>query len=624
MPFTSHLLRTARTLRHVRLRQLAARVWLKSRLRLYQVFPPVATRPVSAVTLNETGLQCLERWQHIKRPFKSRHDEARQAAEIASGRFTFLNRSREYKTTVDWTGNGMSRLWRYHLHYGGYIASLANAAERFHEPAWGKRAWDLIEEWEQANVPGSCPAWEPYPLSLRIVHWASVLSALRREDVTGVRWQRLLVSLYRQAEYLSRHLEWHLGGNHLIKNAKALWVAGLLFDGTAAARWREHGLQLLLSELRHQILPDGGHYERSPMYHGMVLEDVLDCLVLSREIATHDTTTHGQAALEQLRETAVRMTHWFQLMLHPDRSLALFNDSVLAGEVTPDALLGYAAHVLPSCRVVHEQGVTELDASGYYILRSGVGRMIIDCGAVGPDDLPAHAHADTLSYELSWNGRRLIVDSGVAEYEVGELRQYVRSTRAHNTVVVDSLDQSEIWSSHRVGRRAYPVGAAATFKENMIRFTGTHDGYAHLGVLHARHILALDDLWIVVDEVLGQGRRCLENIIHFHPSVKLLSAQDGYLLSAPDLPSIRLHRLGNLEVRLQEGRYCPDWNRIFSNTVAIWSGETDLPAVFGYFLIPPERDVQLEVSHDKGGVSVMGQVGGRAVHLRSERCMSFF
>lgn len=625
MLLVRNLPRTARTLRHLRLRQLAARSWLQLRYRLYKAFPFAASTGFTpSAKLNESGLRCIERWQCVKRSNVLSERSAQRAREAAGGCFTFLNRSRHYGATVDWMANDMSRLWQYHLHYGDYIPDLVHGAERLREPGWTERAWALIEDWERANPPGCRPAWEPYPLSLRIVNWTSAAGALRRGQAAGERWPRLLRLLHRQATYLARHLEYHLGGNHLIKNAKAMWVAGLLFDDATAMRWRQRGMQLLLSELRQQILPDGGHYERSPMYHGVVLDDVLDCLVLAREVAEQGFPPGG-ASIEELTETARRMVRWFQAMLHSDRGLALFNDSVVGAEPDPGELLAYAARVLPYITGGDEAAaVTELRTSGYYILCSGKGRMVIDCGEIGPDDLPAHAHADTLSYEFTWDGQRLVVDSGIAEYAPGELRQYVRSTRAHNTVVVDGREQSETWASHRVGRRAYPVAVETTYAADVVRFTGAHDGYAWLGVLHHRHVLAYGNLWVVVDELLGHGRHRFENFIHFHPSVMPRPGKNGYLLSVPDLPDLRLEWLGDQTVSLEQGRYCPDWNCVFPNPVAVLAGETELPATFGYFLAPAELDVRLRLSSDARGVSVLGQAGGQAVHMRSERCVSSF
>ena len=85
--------------------------------------------------------------------------------------------------------------------------------------------------------------------------------------------QRLLGSLARQLRFLERNLELDLGGNHLIKNIKALLWAGRFFENGEAARWQAKGETLLRRELEEQILADGMHYERSPAYHGQVFVD---------------------------------------------------------------------------------------------------------------------------------------------------------------------------------------------------------------------------------------------------------------------------------------------------------------------------------------------------------------
>ena len=96
-------------------------------------------------------------------------------------------------------------------------------------------------------------------------------------------------------------------------------------------------------------------------------------------------------------------------------------------------------------------------ASGYFVIRNLDDMLVVDCGEVGPDYQPGHAHCDTLSFELASDGRTIIVDSGVYDYEDSEMRRYVRSTRAHNTAMVDGCEQSEIWGAFRVARRARPI-----------------------------------------------------------------------------------------------------------------------------------------------------------------------
>src|SRR5262249_26234360 len=149
-------------------------------------------------------------------------------------------------------------------------------------------------------------------------------------------------------------------------------------------------------------------------------------------------------------------------------------------------VIGYEPPVRPTGLATYEQA-----ESGYYVCRNGEDVMILDCGSIGPDYQPGHAHCDTLSYELAINGRRVIVDSGVFDYEPSSERAYARSTRAHNTVVVDGEDQSEIWGVFRVARRAKPLRAFFEKQLNgSIRFEGTHDGYARLvgRPIHKRHM----------------------------------------------------------------------------------------------------------------------------------------
>ena len=66
---------------------------------------------------------------------------------------------------------------------------------------------------------------------------------------------------------------------------------------------------------------------------------------------------------------------------------------------------------------------------------------------------PEHAHADALSFELCFEGARLVTDTGVCEYAPGPRRDRSRATRSHATIEVDARDQAELWSAHRIGGR---------------------------------------------------------------------------------------------------------------------------------------------------------------------------
>ena len=169
---------------------------------------------------------------------------------------------------ADWQRADLEKLWLYNLHYFDDLRARDAAGRRAEQRA-------LLERWVRENPPGMGVGWEPYPCSLRIVNWIKWALA------GGELGPALEQSLALQAEHLSRHVEHHLQGNHLLANAKGLAFAGLFFSGAAAQRWLAAAVALLERQLPEQILADGGHCERSPMYHALVLEDLLDLINLS-------------------------------------------------------------------------------------------------------------------------------------------------------------------------------------------------------------------------------------------------------------------------------------------------------------------------------------------------------
>jgi uncharacterized heparinase superfamily protein len=315
-----------------------------------------------------------------------------------------------------------------------------------------------------------------------------------------------LHSLAVQARWLRQRLEWHLGGNHFFANAKALVFAGVFFQGQEAAGWLKLGLRLLEREIAEQILPDGGHFERSPMYHAIVLGDLLDvCNILGAGGLQHPRAWAACAA---------RMGAWLATMTHPDGEIAFFNDAALGIAATPAALAEYTAHVLGGVPGA-AAGTRLLPESGYARLESGRAVLLADCGAIGPDHLPAHAHADTLSFELSLGRERVLVNSGASVYAPGPERQRQRGTAAHNTLVVDGQDSSEVWHGFRVARRARPLDVVLDESDAGVALQAGHDGYRRLPGrnIHRRRWILGERCLTVEDTVSGAHRSA---IAHFH------------------------------------------------------------------------------------------------------------
>jgi uncharacterized heparinase superfamily protein len=424
--------------------------------------------------------------------------------------FRFLNRGGSVETAGDWNAATCDKLWLYNLHYFDDL----NADESSVRGAWHRH---LIARWIRENPPGHGNGWEPYPSSLRVVNWIKWALAGNPLD------QEALQSLAIQTRYLRRRLEWHLLGNHLFANAKALLFAGLYFDGDEAEHWRCIGLQILARETPEQILPDGGHFELSPMYHSIIQEDLLDLVNLARTYPDRVPEHVVASWIAALR----RMRSWLVAMLHQDGGISFFNDAAHGIAVSPAELEAYAQRLRLGGCPGPSDGVTHLEPSGYIRVQQGDYVALLDVGGVGPDYLPGHAHADTLSFEISASGQRLVVNSGTSLYEAGLERFRQRSTAAHNTVVVDGESSSEVWNSFRVARRAHPINLSISRTGDDTHVQCAHDGYWRLPgkVTHGRDWHFRADGFTLEDRLDGNFSSAV-SYLHFHPDVRLFPAED--------------------------------------------------------------------------------------------------
>lgn len=612
------LARLVRAIRQLTLQQITSRLAMIVRFQAYRRFPALAAAQTrGSASFRDDALATLTRWTARRYPNGPSSNDAAVAEKLLAGRFRFAEREADLgHPPREWRPTGQSRLWLYHLHYFDYARSLALWSRAGRGPAAAEHGWAIADDWLQANLPGSMPGWEPYPASIRLVNWLAAWAlapdALRAFP-GGV--GRLANAIAAHARFVERHLEFHIGGNHLIKNARALVFAGRVLDGPEADRWTRKGTELLRAEIRRQVLADGGHSERSPLYQCIVLEDLVDCVDLT-EIAPND-----------LHELAGRMIAWLDAMSHPDGGLSLFNDSVAFPEPTPRDVTAYGRRViaLPQTAAARDPELIALPDSGYFVLRSGDGRAIVDCGDIGPPELGAHAHADTLSFELTWRGERVIVDSGVSEYRSGELRDYVRSTRAHNTAVIDRTDQSELWGSHRSGRRARPLRVALEHSGNLLRFVGAHDGYRRLGVTHFRHIVAVPPAWIVIDEILGRGQHDAATFIHLHPDLHVEHAgAEASVRSGVSGIDLRVRAFDGLSFTREPGRYSAGWGIVRSNAVMRLAARSTAPLAIGYVLCPAETTVEIRVRQRPGGVTISTSIGGVSSVIESDRPAGIF
>lgn len=420
--------------------------------------------------------------------------------ELMQDRVTFLHE----ENSIDWNGiwyaDTKSHLWNFNLHYFEYIHPLTN---RYLETG-DKRALDktvqMIRGWICRNPRESGgDGWSAYTISLRLTNWMAYIAAVGDKVDPSFR-KELEESMFEQYVYLSEHLEKHILGNHYYENLKTLVLCSLFFGNTQSLPIY---LEAFRKECREEILPDGMHFELSPMYQKIVLEGLLRVAVALREAEKPD------AQLEQMAGdmlSAAWSLEW-DLSRTP-----LFNDSGDNVAKSLAGLMACAGRYLDIAPVYH----SAFPRSGYYIFTDGPWKLIIDAGQPGPSYIPGHSHCDSMSFELFRDGAPFLVNCGTYAYQCCE-RSWFRSTQAHNTVQVYGVEQSEIWSTFRLARRS--ATAVLEVLENGIRMEMTD----YRGNRIRREILLKSDSLYIRDQARGMT---LQNYLHSIPEIAIDSSGD--------------------------------------------------------------------------------------------------
>jgi hypothetical protein len=367
---------------------------------------------------------------------------------LAAGDFEHLNqRVRIGRGSPDWMlgPRTQNRLWIVTLHYHYWVHDLAEVvrggsgesceAEELLIDYWA----DWIDRCD-LDVPGARElAWNTFAVATRIGWWSRACLLLGRQwfEMRLRFAEKVLQSLWRQAEYVFRHVEWDLRGNHLMRDACGLAWAARLLDDPRSDRWMSRATELALAQIEEQILSDGGHFERSPMYHLQVMEDVQTLALLVED----------PEARETLAKAWSRMADFAQWMQHPDGQIPLLNDAAIGAGLTAEQMLQLGSENPALSTDLNSTGAPSggryFDATGLVVWQGSRWTVFFDVGEVGPGCQPGHAHADSLAVECSVDGRRLFVDPGAFAYDRGEQRRYDRSTAAHNTVCIDETDSAK-------------------------------------------------------------------------------------------------------------------------------------------------------------------------------------
>lgn len=497
-----------RTVRHLRAEQVWYRLWYMVKRRVYTA-PSVPDAAIQAAhsfpALPQSGLPAYERYVPSTKTF------------------AFLNISNSFPEKTDWNFAGYGKLWTYNLNYFEWLYDEGiSVADRL----------QTIQQYVQAQATLK-DGVEPYPISLRTISWIQFLSRNRVQD------EAVTELLYKHCHWLAAFPEYQIGANHLLENAFALFFAAHYFND---AGFYDIASKLLKRELQEQILPDGGHYELSPMYHSIILHRLLDAILLSKH-----SGRFMDAGLAQLMERqAAAMLGWLQAFCFADGNYAMVGDAVPGIAPTPQHLLDYAATlgIAPGKKTLQECGYRKVTGNNW--------ELLLDVGDIAPSYQPGHAHADTLSFCVQVDGKPLIVDTGISTYQKDERRQQERGTAAHNTICIEGENSSEVWSGFRVGRRA----KVDILQEDDNQITAAHTGYRHLGITHERSLQWGPGKIIITDTLKNYNGQNALLYLHFYPDAHIVQeAEDRFTVN-----NTRIHLQGIDSCSIETYEYCAGYN----------------------------------------------------------------
>lgn len=468
-----------------------------------------------------------------------------KADGILNNEFTFLN-NLSYKFTGDikWNCNIFDyRLWNFNLNYFDYLDTLSIAYSFTNNLEYIDKGIELINSWILANSKYfDEDIWDPYVISKRIYNIINFIS-FNKKNINFNKNNKINESIYTQAKYLSKNIEYFIDANHVIMDAKGLIFAGVYFDDK---KLLAKGFRILLKEYKRQVLDDGAHYEKSPSYQVEVLSHYVECYILLNK---NNYKNYGIKLINIID----KMSEYLSNIMLPNGNIPLINDSSLDYPFNANDLLqivsviinkrlfysekisNYVLSLLDKLEIEEYYKLTlkkrkkayniQLESSGYYIIRDEINKeeiyFLFDCGDLGPDYNLGHAHADSLNVLLNVGGKDLLIDSGTYTYKVGEDRNRYRSTIAHNTICIDNISSSQIWGGFRVAKRAKTKLLKYYEEENFIYISAKHDGYKKVlnkdKIIHKREVIYIRQKAIVIiDTIYGKIKSQHNAIINFN------------------------------------------------------------------------------------------------------------
>lgn len=474
--------------------------------------------------------------------------------QIIAGTYRFGGQTIQSEVPI-WQPVGAQAGWLAAMHGFEWLRDLRAVGS----DAARRQARTLVLSWIEHYAGWNGVAWAPEIMGLRLANWIGLHDFFCQSADDEFR-VAVFDSMARQAKHLARVLPGGIEGAPLLLALKGLIYCGLCLPGSEGRLGQ--AMRLLERELPRQILPDGGHVERSPSVQLLVLRHLVDLRAALRA-ARREVPESLQHALD-------RMTPALRFFRHGDGGLALFNASQEEDPTFIDTVLSQAdARGRPLKSAPH---------SGFERLVAGRSIVIMDTGRPSPGGLDNNAYAGTLSFEMSVGRERLIVNCGAHANPIGPWRAALAASAAHSTVTLNDTNSSEVFEEGGLGRKPARVVCERIESDGAILVEASHDGYQKtLGAIHRRRLYLSDNGEDLRGEELIDAPAGVSFAVRFHldPAVQASIVQGGgaALLRLPGGAGWRL-RAGSGTLELAESVYLGNGEEPRRTTQIVIAGET--------------------------------------------------
>jgi len=499
---------------------------------------------------------------------------------------------------------------------------------------------EILEQWIDRNPYAYSVNWAcTMEVALRIITWTWFFHVFNRSQA----WQdttfqeKFLCSLYLHVEFTERHIERSdINGNHYTADAAGLVFGGLFFGkGVNAKRWQHQGWCFLEKEIQLQVYPDGVDFEASVPYHRFVMElFLLPALYRLRMNLPVDG---------KYRDRILKMGRYTAAYSKPDGKAPLWGDADDAralpfgsqeindhryllgiagvGFISSDLLAHFDGPRDDIFWIFGEEGCANLpktaaplashsfSVGGYYVMRSSVDHVFIDCGPIGLAGRGGHGHNDCLAFEAVLDGQALISDCGAHLYTASfRERNAFRSTAYHNTPQIDGKEINRfirpdyLWNLHY---DAIPNIIQWGVEDEFVLFIGEHQGYKRLSspVVPRRTILldTIDHSLYINDQFIGKGMHDVHIPLHLDPSVVVTDVSSDELIVASGGNSFRVwwSAKSDYNMSIEDARVSPSYGVALATKKIVWCREAESLQSLSVYIAPEYsgRIFELKTQH---------------------------